>query len=104
MPDELKPVGRQRSKRLVTLSIAAHRENPVAHPGRSSHRKTDRTQLSKQRLRVLVSLTKRAPRHNQRFAEELLRIRLLVAPREQDGQVERQDQRLLVICAEQADR
>ena len=48
--------------------------------------------------RLLANLAERAPRHSQRVAEELRRLRLLAAPRERDRQVARRDQRLLVFC------
>ena len=47
-----------------------------------------------------MSRAERAPRHNQRLTEQLLRLRLLAAPLERERQVERRSQRPLVLCAE----
>ena len=53
-------------------------------------------------MRQLVTQTERTPSQSQPFAEELRRLRLLVAPRERESQVGRRDQRALLLCAEQA--
>ena len=64
--------------------------------------KADRAHAFEQSLRDPVSRTERAPRQNQRLAEELLALRLKAAPCEGAREVARRDQRLLVPCAEQA--
>ena len=53
-------------------------------------------------MRQLVSRTERTPNQSDRVAEELPRLCRLAALRDRAGQVDRQDQRLLVLCAEQA--
>ena len=53
-------------------------------------------------LRQLVSRTEGAQSLSECVAEKLRRLRLLVALPERERQVDRRDQRLLVICAEQA--
>ena len=60
--------------------------------------------MSKHTLRLLVNRTKRASAQSQRLAEQPLRLHLLAASRERDCQVARREQRLLVLCTEQACR
>ena len=55
-------------------------------------------------LRLLVIRTERTPNQSQQAVEELLRLRLLAAPQERDRQGFRQEQRVFVLCAEQAGR
>ena len=71
-------------------------------PGRSSRREIDRKKVQKHTLCQLVIRTERAPTQSQRLAKKLLALRLSVAPRERERQVGRRDQRVLVLCAEQA--
>ena len=78
------------------------RKARVAHPSRSSLCDADTAQVLEQALRQLVSRTECAQRYSQRVLDDLLALRLLAAPSEQDGQVERRDQCVLVFCAEQA--
>ena len=53
-------------------------------------------------LCTLVSRTERAQTQHQRLAKQLLGLHVLAALRERVRQVGRRDQRMLVLCAEQA--
>ena len=49
-----------------------------------------------------VSRSEHALTQSKRLAKQLPRLRLLAALRERDRQADRRDQRMLVLCAEQA--
>ena len=51
-----------------------------------------------------MSRTERASSQRQRLAEEPFRLRLVATLRERAREVDRRDQRVLVLCTEQAGR
>ena len=77
----------------------------VPHPGHSSISASEFVRAKFKRLCQLVGRTERAMSENQRLAEKFLVLRLGrlgATPRERERHVVRREQRVRVLCAEQA--